>query len=84
MSLCKLYSINSVFLSLLFTVKAFHVKFEEVKLDSNIQKWDVEVLQVSNLYCICSSCSPFICPSIDLFVCPFLHLSIQTHSCINN
>ena len=29
-------------------VKAFHVKFEEAKLDANIQKWDVEVLQVSS------------------------------------
>ena len=28
------------------SVKAFHVKFDEAKLDSNIQKWDVEVLQV--------------------------------------
>lgn len=28
-------------------MKAFHVKFDEAKLDSNIQKWDVEVLQIS-------------------------------------
>ncbi len=33
--------------SLYLLVKAFHVKFEEAKLDNNIQKWDVEVLQVT-------------------------------------
>lgn len=29
------------------TVKAFHIKFDDEKLDSNIQLWDVEVLKVS-------------------------------------
>ncbi len=29
------------------TVKAFHVKFEELKADKNIQKWDIHILPVS-------------------------------------
>ncbi len=28
-------------------VKAFHLKFEEMKLEPNIKKWDVQVLQIS-------------------------------------
>lgn len=28
-------------------IKAFHLKFDEAKLDSNVQKWNVEVLQIS-------------------------------------
>ena len=28
-------------------VKAYHVKFEEARLDPNIQKWDVSVLHIS-------------------------------------
>ena len=31
-------------------VKGFHVKFEESKMDSNIKKWDVQVLQVNCVY----------------------------------
>ena len=27
-------------------VKAFHIRFDEIKLDTNIQKWDVEILTV--------------------------------------
>ena len=27
--------------------KAFHLKYEEVLLDANIRKWDVQVLSVS-------------------------------------
>ena len=27
--------------------KAFHLKYEEVKLDANVRKWDVQVLSVS-------------------------------------
>ena len=30
-------------------VKGFHVKFDEVKLDGNIQKWDVQLLNVSSV-----------------------------------
>lgn len=29
-----------------FLVKAFHLRIEERKLDPNIQKWDVHLLQV--------------------------------------
>lgn len=36
----------------IISVKAFHVKFEEAKLDANIQKWDVEVLQVFRTFSI--------------------------------
>ena len=28
------------------TVKGYHIKFEESRLDPNIKKWDVQVLQV--------------------------------------
>jgi len=28
-------------------VKAFHLKFEELKCDPNIQKWDVQLLEIS-------------------------------------
>ncbi|KAL5483780.1 hypothetical protein EMCRGX_G020194 [Ephydatia muelleri] len=28
-------------------VKAFHIKFDELKADKNIQQWDVQVLQIS-------------------------------------
>ena len=35
--------------SVIFTVKAFHIKFDELKLDSSIQKWDVQVLKVRRL-----------------------------------
>ena len=31
----------------LFLVKAFHIKFDELKVDKNIQQWDIQVLQVS-------------------------------------
>ena len=32
---------------MLYTVKGYHVKFDELKLDPNISKWDVHVLQIS-------------------------------------
>lgn len=28
-------------------VKAFHLKYDEVRLDPNVQKWDVTVLELS-------------------------------------
>ncbi len=28
-------------------VKAYHLKFDELKIDPNIQKWDVQVLEIS-------------------------------------
>lgn len=31
------------------SVKAFHLRFEEHRLDPNIQKWDVHILQVMGL-----------------------------------
>ena len=33
--------------SLSLSAKAFHLKYEEVPLDANIRKWDVQVLSVS-------------------------------------
>lgn len=33
-------------------VKAFHLRFEEHRLDPNIQKWDVHILQVMGLMCV--------------------------------
>lgn len=32
---------------LLAVVKAFHLKYDEVRLDPNVQKWDVTVLELS-------------------------------------
>ena len=32
---------------LFLSAKAFHLKYEEVPLDANIRKWDVQVLSVS-------------------------------------
>ncbi|XP_064395224.1 parafibromin-like [Halichondria panicea] len=29
-------------------IKAFHVKFDELKMDKNIQKWDIHILPISN------------------------------------
>lgn len=34
-------------LFLLLLVKAFHLKYDEVRLDPNVQKWDVTVLELS-------------------------------------
>ena len=28
-------------------MKAYHLKFDDLKVDSNIQKWDVQVLEIS-------------------------------------
>lgn len=39
---CRLCAVTMLFPP----VRAFHVKFEEMRLDTNIQKWDVQVLQV--------------------------------------
>lgn len=31
----------------LFVVKAFHLKFDEMKLDTNVSKWSVEIIELS-------------------------------------
>lgn len=36
-----------LFLPVLHIVKAFHLKYDEVRLDPNVQKWDVTVLELS-------------------------------------
>ena len=43
------YKVDFKFLSSRPVVKAFHIRFEELRLDPNIQKWDVHVLQVSSM-----------------------------------
>lgn len=35
------------FLPVPHVVKAFHLKYDEVRLDPNVQKWDVTVLELS-------------------------------------
>ena len=47
--LCCVYKVDFKFLSSRPVVKAFHIRFEELRLDPNIQKWDVHVLQVSSM-----------------------------------
>lgn len=34
-------------LPLSHTVKAFHLKFDEMKLDANVAKWNVEIIELS-------------------------------------
>ena len=57
-------------------MKAFHVKFDEAKLDSNIQKWDVEVLQVGRSYKIDVSISSFIDKQVKASFGQGLHVAL--------
>lgn len=49
---CKLY----------FVVKGFYLKYDEMKTDTNVQKWDVQVLTVSSCW-HCSVSLFFTCPT---------------------
>lgn len=40
-------TVPCIMASYIVTVKAYHLKFEELKCDPNIQKWDVQVLEIS-------------------------------------
>lgn len=46
--LAIVFNKNAVFfLPVPHVVKAFHLKYDEVRLDPNVQKWDVTVLELS-------------------------------------
>ena len=42
--------LQSLSSTIYFVVKGFYLKYDEMKTDTNVQKWDVQVLTVSSCW----------------------------------